>query len=99
MDPARRTSKKAQQTASLILDAAEQLMIQERYHNFSIRKVATRAGVTVGNLQYHFATKASLIEAMLDHCIARYLELFAPTRAESGGAPPRTTQTPSACHF
>lgn len=60
---------------------------QSRYHNFSIRKVATRAGVTVGNLQYHFATKAGLIEAMLDHCIGRYLELFARTRAECGDDP------------
>tara|TARA_B100000902_G_C27228087_1_gene873295 strand:- start:133 stop:741 length:609 start_codon:yes stop_codon:yes gene_type:complete len=87
MDPTRKTSKKAQQTASLILAAAEELMIEEGYHNFSIRKVATKAGVTAGNLQYHFATKARLIEAMLDHCIGRYLELFARTRAESGDDP------------
>lgn len=87
MNSARGASKKAQQTATLILDAAEQLMIEEGYHNFSIRKVANKAEITVGNLQYHFATKALLIEAMLDQCIGRYLELFARTRAESGDDP------------
>jgi AcrR family transcriptional regulator len=87
MDPDRGVSTKAQHTASLILNAAEELMIEEGYHNFSIRKVATKAGVTVGNLQYHFATKAGLIEAMLDHCIDRYLELFARVREESGDNP------------
>lgn len=87
MEPARLPSKKAQQTASLILDAAEDLMIDAGYHNFSMRKVATKAGVTIGNLQYHFPTKEILIKAMLDHCIARYLELFARIREASGDDP------------
>lgn len=87
MNSARGASKKAQQTATLILDAAGQLMIEEGYHNFSTRKVASKAGLTVGNLQYHFATKALLIEAMLDQCIGRYLELFARIRPESEGDP------------
>lgn len=83
----RTPTEKARKTAASILEAAEQVMIDHGYHNFSMRRVATAAGVTVGNLQYHFATKDRLIEAMLDHCIGRYLELFARIRIEAGTDP------------
>lgn len=60
----------------IILDAAEQLLIDSGYHNFSMRKVATKAGVSVGNLQYYFPTKDVLIQALLDYVIQNYLDTF-----------------------
>ncbi|MBU2979604.1 TetR/AcrR family transcriptional regulator [Alteromonas sp. C1M14] len=56
-----------------ILEAAKNLLIDEGYHNFSIRKVAKRVGISPGNLQHHFATRDDLVSAMLDHVISRYL--------------------------
>lgn len=51
-------------------------MIDSGYHNFSMRKVATKAGVSVGNLQYYFPSKDSLLEALLDQVIQNYLDTF-----------------------
>ena len=48
---------KGEQRINLILEAAELLLIDSGYHNFSMRKVATKAGISVGNLQYYFPSK------------------------------------------
>lgn len=80
-------SGKGQHTARAILLAAENLLIDEGYHNFSLRKVAAAAGLTLGNLQYYFPSKDSLLKAMLDNCIQRYLERFEVIRAEAGQDP------------
>ena len=56
-----------------ILVEARNLLIEEGYHNFSIRKVAKRVGISAGNLQHHFATRDELVAAMLDHVISVYL--------------------------
>ena len=80
-------SGKGQHTALAILLAAEKLLVDEGYHNFSLRKVAATAGLTLGNLQYYFPTKDSLIKAMLDNCIQRYLDMFERLRSEAGSDP------------
>lgn len=68
--------KKGQDRRKHILDVARDLLIDSGYHNFSLRKVAEKAGIRVGNLQYYFPAKADLVKAMLDHVIDDYLEDF-----------------------
>jgi AcrR family transcriptional regulator len=80
-------SSKGQQTSLAILLAAKALLIDQGYHNFSLRKVANRAKLTLGNLQYYFPTKDSLIKAMLDHTIQRYLDMYKQIREEAGSDP------------
>lgn len=80
-------SGKGQHTALAILLAAEQLVVDEGYHNFSLRKVAAAADLTLGNLQYYFPSKDSLLKAMLDNCIDRYLTKFEDIRAAAGKDP------------
>jgi AcrR family transcriptional regulator len=80
-------SGKGQHTALAILLAAEQLIIDEGYHNFSLRKVASAADLTLGNLQYYFPSKDSLLKAMLDNCIQSYLDRFEAVRAAAGQDP------------
>lgn len=77
-------SGKGRNTALAIVLAAEKLLIDEGYHNFSLRKVAATAELTLGNLQYYFPSKDSLLKAMLDNCIQRYLDRFEDIRAEAG---------------
>ena len=90
MKPALKTqTDKARMTSETILHAAESVMIEAGYHNFSIRRVASAAGVTVGNLQYHFPTKDVLLKSLLDHCIGRYLKMFASIRNSAGNDPRR----------
>ncbi len=59
-----------------ILKAADDILIYGGYHNFSMRKVATKANISVGNLQYYFPSKESLLEALLDNVILDYLKTF-----------------------
>ncbi len=80
-------SGKGQHTALAIVLAAEKLLIHEGYHNFSLRKVAATAELTLGNLQYYYPTKDALIKAMLNNCIQRYLDMFEDIRAAAGVDP------------
>lgn len=73
---------KGERRIKIILEAAEQLLIDSGYHNFSMRKVATKAGVSVGNLQYYFPSKDNLLEALLDHVIQNYLDAFEQFRGQ-----------------
>ncbi len=73
---------KGEKRIKLILEAAEQLLIDSGYHNFSMRKVATKAGVSVGNLQYYFPSKDKLLEALLDKVIQNYLDAFEKFRGQ-----------------
>ena len=85
--PRRGISGKGQQTAFAILLAAEELIIRSGYHSFSLRKVAETAGITLGNLQYYYPSKDTLIAAMLDNTIQRYIDRFEEVRLESGQSP------------
>jgi AcrR family transcriptional regulator len=80
-------SDKGQQTIVNILAAAEALVIDEGYHNLTLRKVAGSAGLTIGNLQYYFPSKESLIAAMFDNAIEPYLERFEEILATAGPDP------------
>lgn len=73
---------KGEQRINLILEAAELLLIDSGYHNFSMRKVATRAGISVGNLQYYFPSKDKLLESLLDKVIQNYLDTFERFRGQ-----------------
>ncbi len=79
----KRTSyQKGEQRIQAILKAAEDILIDTGYHNFSLRKVATQAGISLGNLQYYFRTKQSLTSALLDNIIEDYLNVFDELRGQ-----------------
>ncbi len=77
--------QKGEERRAKIIGAARDLLIDSGYHNFSLRRVAQKAGISVGNLQYYFPTKQSLTTALLQDVIENYLEEFYQMRAE--GAP------------
>lgn len=59
-----------------ILQMAEWVLVDEGYAGFSLRKVAKRAGVSIGNLQYYFPTRAQLLDGMMESllgsCMSHY---------------------------
>jgi len=62
-----------------ILEAAEHILMNHGYHNFTLRKIAKVAEVSMGNLQYYFPSKDDLTRALVDHIVADYtgaLEAF-----------------------
>ncbi|MCP3985711.1 MAG: TetR/AcrR family transcriptional regulator [bacterium] len=62
--------EKGQQSVDEILDAATALLAEEGYAELSTRKVAARAGMRPGNLQYYFPAKRDMVRALLE----RYLD-------------------------
>lgn len=60
----------------LIIKAAQTVLIKEGGHQFSTRKVALEAGMSLGNLQYHYKTKLDLLAGVLDAYLYAYRQLF-----------------------
>ncbi len=55
-----------------IIEAARTILIREGSSNFSMRKVAAKAAMSLGNLQYYYKTKTDLVESILNSYIASY---------------------------
>ena len=66
--------EKGRQSVDEILDAATALLAEEGYAELSTRKVAARARMRPGNLQYYFPAKRDMVRALLDRYLARSLE-------------------------
>jgi AcrR family transcriptional regulator len=63
----KRTERKLQ-----ILEGARLLFSQEGYAGFSVRTLARRMGMSQGHLQYYFARKEELFEALVRSIIESY---------------------------
>jgi AcrR family transcriptional regulator len=48
-----------------VLEVARDLLVREGFDQFVLRRVADRANMTLGNLQYYFATRDDLLEAVI----------------------------------
>ena len=79
--------EKGQKAAVKILDAAEDLLIDQGYQSLSIRKIAAQCGITAGNLQYYFPSKEILVQALLTKIIQGYLAEFERLREDEGVDP------------
>lgn len=63
---------KGKETKATILRSAKDLLLDEGYGNFVFRRVAKRAGVEPGNVQYYFARKRDLLWAVLKPELENY---------------------------
>ena len=63
---------KAQTRQAHVLDTTETLLLQAGIGALTMRKVAAAAGISLGNLQYHFPTREDLLLALL----LRFLEPY-----------------------
>lgn len=62
------------ETVGAILDAALAVLIDEGASAFTIRRIAARAGMRVGNVSYHFPRKEMLVQVMLDELMTSYAD-------------------------
>ncbi len=60
--------RKAERSRAAILDAALQLFSHRGYRGTSIRDIAAKAGVSIGNVYHHFLDK----EGIFDRLLAQY---------------------------
>ena len=54
----------------LIVRAAAESLLENGYHGTSVRSIASKAGVAIGNLQYYFPTKSELLVEAWRHLTA-----------------------------
>ncbi|MBT7952321.1 MAG: TetR/AcrR family transcriptional regulator, partial [Gammaproteobacteria bacterium] len=70
-----------------ILEAARDIFVEQGYASLTMRKVATKAGISIGNLNYYYRTKEDLLRDLLDYVINPYLEEFERVRQNAGDSP------------
>ncbi|HNR76284.1 MAG TPA: TetR/AcrR family transcriptional regulator [Parvularculaceae bacterium] len=59
-----------------ILSAARDVLVEEGYPRLTMRNVADRAKMTVGNLSYYYGNKEDLLHDLLEAVIQGYVEDF-----------------------
>jgi AcrR family transcriptional regulator len=64
--------REGNETASRIVLAAREILMNEGYAHFSMRNVASRAGMHLNNVQYYFKTREHLVRALLEDTGSRY---------------------------
>lgn len=77
---------KGRQSAAAVLDAAAALLAEEGAAGLSTRKIAARAGMHGGNLQYYFRTRQDLVRALLERYIDQSRERVGARIASSQGS-------------
>ncbi|MEM5432809.1 TetR/AcrR family transcriptional regulator [Cupriavidus oxalaticus] len=73
----------AQRIVQIIL-AAQQTFQEDGYAAFSARRVASRAGITLGNLQYYFRTKEEMLRAALQEYARQAICDYTAIASQSG---------------
>jgi AcrR family transcriptional regulator len=85
--PGTAVREKGRQRRDAILDAATRLLIEDGYAQLSTRKIAARAAVRPGHLQYYYRTKADVVRALLERYLERSLREIEARIAAAGGVP------------
>jgi AcrR family transcriptional regulator len=66
------TYKPGRITREAIVRAAESVLVEHGHANFTLQRVATKIGISPGNLNYHFPTRAALLETLIVYTLAQY---------------------------
>ena len=66
------TRRRGQARVENILRSAQSLLISEGYSGLTLRKVANRLGMSLGNLTYYFPTKDKLLQSLIADLLAAY---------------------------
>src|SRR5216117_1116892 len=61
-------------TRDQIIHAAAESLLENGYSGTSVRAIASRAGVAIGNLQYYFPTKSELLVEAWRYLTARSVD-------------------------
>lgn len=75
--------KQRQEREALILEAAEEVLMEKGYYETSMDEIATRVGVAKGTVYLHFPSKEDLVVAIFQRDMERLLQLIKSTIASS----------------
>lgn len=76
---------KSRHTRAQILAAAEAEASERGLHNTSVARIAARANVAVGSLNYHFGSRAELMRAMMQKLMADLFRRLDAAAGDTGG--------------
>lgn len=71
-------ASKGEQTRSLILETALEIFSERGYEETTMRAIAEKAGVALGNTYYHFRSKEHLIQAFYERVHEQHAASAAP---------------------
>ena len=74
--PRRRGYPVGHETRQMIVAVAGKVLVESGYAGLTLKRVADAAGVSVGNLNYYFRTKESLVEALIEHVLTDFSSRF-----------------------
>src|SRR5208283_2937171 len=63
-------------TVDRIIESARMVLLKDGYAAFTTRRVAELAGMTHGNLNYHFPSKRDLLRALIARLLMTYSQRF-----------------------
>src|SRR5688500_9562351 len=78
---------RAQQTVSVILEAAKRVLIQEGYEATTTNRVAHVAGVSIGSLYQYFPNKEALVASLAEAHLDEILRLVEDGLADTAELP------------
>jgi AcrR family transcriptional regulator len=81
------TFEKGHARIEAILEAAAEVLISQGYKKLTLRQIALRAGITVGNLTYYYSSKEALLKDLLDNILRTYLNEMERIAEASGDSP------------
>jgi AcrR family transcriptional regulator len=87
------TAARSARTREAIVAAALELFREKGFERTTMRAVADRAGVSVGNAYYYFSSKEELVQGFYDQLVAEHRELALPGLARPGGLGDRLIHT------
>jgi len=76
-------TQKGEQTKTLILDAALQIFHERGYEETTMRAIAKKAGVSLGNAYYYFGSKEHLIQAFYHRTHEQHVAALSARPAET----------------
>src|SRR5207302_10908597 len=66
--------KQRQEREALILQVAEEVLMEKGYHEMSIDEIATRVGIAKGTVYLHFSSKEDLVVAIFERDMQKFLQ-------------------------
>jgi AcrR family transcriptional regulator len=79
-------------TRRRVLDAALSCIIERGFYRASSNEIARQAGMTWGVIQYHFGTRESLMLALLEDTMTRFIDLVEHAHIEGEDVTTRLDQ-------
>ncbi|MFD1745068.1 TetR/AcrR family transcriptional regulator [Rhizobium helianthi] len=69
-------TSKGRQRVKLLLEAALEVIEVDGFEGMTLRSVARKAGITIGNLQHYYPTHEALLQAVTRYVLYHYLEEY-----------------------